>query len=105
MDYCRFDLSLSSGLDYYTRLIYKAILTDSGKMGFICGGGRYDNLIGIFPSKQIPAFDVWIGIERIFCILEEKYKKDDNIGVNETDISCSNCREDQSFKKKIRNSK
>ena len=41
MDYCRFDLSLSRGLDYYTWLIYEAVLTDSGKMGSMCGGGRY----------------------------------------------------------------
>jgi len=70
-------------------------------MGSICRGGRYDNLIGIFSSKQIPAVDVSIGIERIFSILEEKYKKDDNIWVNETDILVA-CREDQSYKKKIR---
>ena len=31
MDYCRFDLSLSRGLDYYTGLIYESVLTDSGK--------------------------------------------------------------------------
>ena len=48
--------------------------------------GDIDNLIGIISSKQIPAVDVSIGIERIFNILEEKYKKDDNIRVNETDI-------------------
>ncbi len=86
LDYCRFDLSFSRGLDYYTGLIYEAILTDSGKIGSICGGGRYDNLIGIFSSKEIPVVGVSIGIESIFSILKEKYNKDDNIGVNETNI-------------------
>jgi len=84
--YCRFDLSLSRGLDYYTGLIYEAVLINGGKMGSICGGGRYDNLIGMFSSKKIPAVGVSIGIERIFGLLEEKYKKDDNIRDNETEV-------------------
>ena len=58
MEYYRYDLSLWRGLDYYTGLIYKAILTDSGKMGCICGGGRYGNLIRIFSTKQISAVNV-----------------------------------------------
>ena len=51
LDYCRFDLSLSRGLDYYTGLTYEAVLTDYWKIGSICGGGRYDNLIGIIFIK------------------------------------------------------
>ena len=44
------------------------------------------HIITLFSTKQISAVNVKIGNERIFTILEEKYKKDDNIGVNETDI-------------------
>lgn len=69
-----FDLSLARGLDYYTGLIYEAVLTDTDKVGSIAGGGRYDDLLGMFGSKSIPAVGVSIGIERIFNILEEHLK-------------------------------
>jgi histidyl-tRNA synthetase len=73
-DCMSFDLSLARGLDYYTGLIYEAVLTDTDKVGSICGGGRYDNLLGMFLSKSIPAVGVTIGIERIFNILEDNLK-------------------------------
>jgi histidyl-tRNA synthetase len=69
-----FDLSLARGLDYYTGLIYEAVLTDTDKVGSIAGGGRYDDLLGMFSSKTIPAVGVSIGIERIFNILEDNLK-------------------------------
>ena len=69
-----FDLSLARGLDYYTGLIYEAVLTDSDRVGSIAGGGRYDDLLGMFSSKTVPAVGVSIGIERVFNILEEKMK-------------------------------
>jgi histidyl-tRNA synthetase len=72
--YMSFDLSLARGLDYYTGLIYEAVLTDSDKFGSIAGGGRYDDLLGMFSSKSIPAVGVSIGIERVFNILEEHLK-------------------------------
>jgi histidyl-tRNA synthetase len=73
-DYMLFDLSLARGLDYYTGIIYEAILTDTDKVGSIAGGGRYDDLLGMFSSKTIPAVGVSIGIERVFNILEENLK-------------------------------
>jgi histidyl-tRNA synthetase len=73
-DYMLFDLSLARGLDYYTGLIYEAILTDTDRVGSIAGGGRYDNLVGIFSKKTIPSVGVSIGIERVFNILEENLK-------------------------------
>jgi histidyl-tRNA synthetase len=66
-----FDLSLARGLDYYTGVIYEAVLTDTDRIGSIAAGGRYDNLVGMFSNKQVPAVGVSIGIERIFTILEE----------------------------------
>ena len=68
-----FDLSLARGLDYYTGLIYEAVLTGSN-LGSIAGGGRYDELVGMFSSKPINAVGVSIGVERVFSILEEIYK-------------------------------
>jgi histidyl-tRNA synthetase len=58
-----FDLSLTRGLDYYTGLIFEIVLKDNGKeLGSISGGGRYDNLIGMFSNNQIPAVGGSIGI-------------------------------------------
>ena len=58
------DLSLVRGLDYYTGPIYEVVLKEP-KIGSISGGGRYDNLAGIFSGKQLPATGGSIGIERI----------------------------------------
>jgi len=74
IDNVAFDFSLARGLDYYTGLIYEAVLTDGANVGSIAGGGRYDELVGMFSGKNIPAVGVSIGIERIFAILEEKFK-------------------------------
>ena len=84
--YCTFDLSLARGLDYYTGVIYETVLTDTDKVGSISGGGRYDDLVGMFSGKQIPAVGVSIGIERIFNILEEKYKNSTDIRSVETEV-------------------
>jgi histidyl-tRNA synthetase len=85
-NYCTFDLSLARGLDYYTGLIYETVLTDTNEVGSISGGGRFDNLIGMFSGKQIPAVGVSIGIERIFNILEKHYKNDDTLRSTCTDV-------------------
>lgn len=70
-----FDLSLARGLDYYTGLIYEIVLTDkTTELGSISGGGRYDNLIGMFCQHQIPSVGGSIGIERLFTILEGRLK-------------------------------
>ncbi|CAM8980192.1 unnamed protein product [Rhodiola kirilowii] len=66
-----FDLSLARGLDYYTGVIFEAVFKGSTKVGSIAAGGRYDNLIGKFGTKQVPAVGVSLGIERVFAILEE----------------------------------
>ena len=81
-----FDFSLARGLDYYTGLIYEAVLLEEGKVGSISGGGRYDGLIGMFAGTQIPAIGVSIGIERVFAILEEQCKNDPTIRQNSTQV-------------------
>ena len=75
LPYVSFDLSLARGLDYYTGVIYEAVLTDgTSQVGSIAAGGRYDNLVGMFsPSGvQTPCVGVSIGIERVFTIMEKK---------------------------------
>jgi histidyl-tRNA synthetase len=86
LQHMSFDFSLARGLDYYTGLIYEAVLTDTDRVGSIAGGGRYDGLVGMFSGKAIPAVGVSIGIERIFSILEEKMKNDLTIRPTETQI-------------------
>ncbi|MEN9568128.1 MAG: hypothetical protein RLZZ69_3324 [Cyanobacteriota bacterium] len=57
------DFSLARGLDYYTGLIYEIVLTENeNDLGAISGGGRYDDLIGMFCEHQIPAVGGSIGI-------------------------------------------
>ena len=68
-----FDLSLARGLDYYTGVIYEAVLIDgSVSVGSIAAGGRYDNLVGMFSPVQTPCVGVSIGVERVFAIMEKK---------------------------------
>lgn len=43
-----------------------------GNVGSIAAGGRYDTLVGMFSSKDVPAVGVSIGIERVFAIMEAK---------------------------------
>lgn len=71
-----FDLSLARGLDYYTGVIFEAVLT-KGDVGSIAGGGRYDELVGMFSKsgQKIPCVGGSIGVERVFTILEERAKK------------------------------
>ncbi|KAL5571772.1 hypothetical protein UlMin_021369 [Ulmus minor] len=70
-----FDLSLARGLDYYTGVIYEAVFKGGTQVGSIAAGGRYDNLIGMFGTKQVPAVGVSLGIERVFTILEQLQKE------------------------------
>ena len=73
-----FDLSLARGLDYYTGVILEAVLLGqkSGQeVGSVAGGGRYDNLVGMFSgSTQIPCVGASVGIERLFALIEKKAK-------------------------------
>jgi histidyl-tRNA synthetase len=80
-------LSLARGLDYYTGVIYEAVLEkvdipsskeDEGVgVGSIAGGGRYDDLVGMFAQKnaKIPCVGFSIGVERVFSILRHKASK------------------------------
>lgn len=74
-----FDLSLARGLDYYTGVIYEAVLLDpTAGVGSIAAGGRYDNLVGMFanPGTVVPCVGVSIGVERVFAIMEAKQAKE-----------------------------
>nr|CAD7201389.1 unnamed protein product [Timema douglasi] len=94
-DTVKFDLSLARGLDYYTGIIYEAVLLGEAKVedgepagvGSIAGGGRYDNLVGMFDPKHknVPCVGVSIGVERVFSVLEAKLARE-NTKIRTTDV-------------------
>jgi histidyl-tRNA synthetase len=59
----QFDPTLARGLDYYTGLIFE-IICDDYPVGSLGGGGRYDNLIGMFQKNSIPAVGCAVGFDR-----------------------------------------
>jgi histidyl-tRNA synthetase len=64
------DRSLARGLSYYTGPIFEVRVADlAGSLG---GGGRYDNLIGMFSSDSIPASGISLGLERILVVMAER---------------------------------
>ncbi len=89
------DLTLARGLDYYTGSIIEVKSLDT-EMGSICGGGRYDNLTGVFGLEGVSGVGISFGAERIYDIMEKcKLFPDNameatkilfvNFGENETD--------------------
>ncbi|RIK46341.1 MAG: histidine--tRNA ligase [Chloroflexi bacterium] len=64
------DLALARGLAYYTGPVFEAIV-DEPKMGSLVGAGRYDGLVGMFSSHDIPATGMSVGLERIIDVVEE----------------------------------
>jgi len=60
MDYVRFDLSIVRGLAYYTGIVFE-LFDARGELRAICGGGRYDNLLGQVGGVQLPALGFGMG--------------------------------------------
>jgi histidyl-tRNA synthetase len=82
-----FDLSLARGLDYYTGVIYEAVLLDpTVGVGSIAAGGRYDNLVGMFGASVVPCVGVSIGVERVFTIMEARAAAE-NGGLKRTPVN------------------
>jgi histidyl-tRNA synthetase len=65
-----FDITLARGLNYYTGAIFE-VITHDVKMGSICGGGRYDDLTGLFGLKDLSGVGISFGADRIYDILKE----------------------------------
>jgi len=66
----RFDPSLARGLSYYTGAIMEISVPDlAGSLG---GGGRYDNLVGMFLGQSVPACGFSLGLERILVVMGER---------------------------------
>jgi histidyl-tRNA synthetase len=65
-----FDASLARGLSYYTGAIMEINVADlAGSLG---GGGRYDNLVGMFLGQNVPACGFSLGLERILVVMAER---------------------------------
>ena len=65
------DVTLARGLNYYTGAIFEVAAPENVKMGSIGGGGRYDDLTGIFGLKNMSGVGISFGLDRIFLVLEE----------------------------------
>lgn len=64
------DLTLARGLNYYTGIIFE-IKATGVQMGSIGGGGRYDDLTGLFGVPGIPGVGISFGVDRIYDVLDE----------------------------------
>ncbi|MEY2916713.1 MAG: hypothetical protein RIS73_427, partial [Bacteroidota bacterium] len=65
------DFTLARGLNYYTGIIYEAKAPEIVQMGSIGGGGRYDDLTGLFGVPDIPGVGISFGVDRIYDVLDE----------------------------------
>ncbi|MDA9169406.1 histidine--tRNA ligase [Crocinitomicaceae bacterium] len=65
-----FDVTLARGLNYYTGAIFE-VKANGVKMGSICGGGRYDDLTGVFGMKGISGVGISFGADRIYDVITE----------------------------------
>ncbi|MBC6998678.1 histidine--tRNA ligase [Cytophaga sp. FL35] len=65
------DVTLARGLNYYTGAIFEVAAPKGVKMGSIGGGGRYDDLTGIFGMKDVSGVGISFGLDRIYLVLEE----------------------------------
>jgi histidyl-tRNA synthetase len=69
-DIVEFDISLARGLNYYTGTIIEVKAKDV-PIGSICGGGRYDDLTGIFGMKGVSGVGISFGADRIYDVMSE----------------------------------
>ena len=83
-DRIKIDPSLARGLSYYTGAIMEISVPDlAGSLG---GGGRYDNLVGMFSGKDITACGFSLGLERIILIMTERGMFPENLGRAAADV-------------------
>ncbi len=65
------DVTLARGLNYYTGAIFEVATPPTVKMGSIGGGGRYDDLTGVFGLKDVSGVGISFGLDRIYLVMEE----------------------------------
>ncbi len=65
------DMTMVRGLGYYTGPIFETNITKPENLGSVQGGGRYDELIGLFRNQSLPTTGISLGIERIIDLMEQ----------------------------------
>lgn len=68
--HAEFDPTLARGLSYYTGSIFE-VKINNVKMGSVCGGGRYDNLTGIFGLEGVSGVGISFGVDRLYDVMDE----------------------------------
>jgi histidyl-tRNA synthetase len=68
---CELDITLARGLNYYTGAIFEVKATTGTLKSSICGGGRYDDLTGIFGLPNMSGVGISFGADRIYDVMEE----------------------------------
>ena len=78
----RFDMSLARGLNYYTGAIFEVLPLTDQQVGSISGGGRYDDLTGVFGMPGMSGVGISFGADRIYDMLEARdgFPKDETAG-------------------------
>lgn len=71
LEHVRFDLTLARGLSYYTGTIFEVKTQDTSLSSSISGGGRYDNLTGVFGLSGVSGVGISFGVDRIYDVMEE----------------------------------
>lgn len=81
----QFDFAMVRGLAYYTGPIYETVVTEP-KIGSLSGGGRYDELLGLFSNQSLPMTGTSFGIERIIDVMDELAMYPASIGKTVTQV-------------------
>jgi histidyl-tRNA synthetase len=88
----KIDPSLARGLSYYTGAIMEIRVRDlAGSLG---GGGRYDNLVGMFLGQDVPACGFSLGLERILVVMSEREMFPSTVGSSRADVMVAIWNED-----------
>ncbi|MBO5908559.1 MAG: histidine--tRNA ligase [Clostridia bacterium] len=74
LDY-KVNTSIVRGLDYYTKTVFEFISGDIGAQSTVCGGGRYDGLVGQMGGPEMPSLGFAMGIERLLMVMESQNVK------------------------------
>lgn len=94
------DISLARGLNYYTGVIVE-VVSNAVKMGSIGGGGRYDDLTGLFGLKNMSGVGVSFGIDRIYDVLDELKLFPENLDIATQVLLVNFGKEDELYSLKV----